>query len=91
MVDKETVRRGYDEIAETYAVDRKDDGREREILTRFIGDLSGSARVLDAGCGGGTPVLADLSAAATAVGTSDSSETETTGHRAKQRPLVAED
>jgi SAM-dependent methyltransferase len=69
MVDKETVRRGYDEIAETYAVDRKDDGREREILTRFIGDLSGSARVLDAGCGGGTPVLADLSESVTAVGT----------------------
>ena len=68
MVDKETVRRGYDEIAETYAADRAEDGREREILARFIGDLPESARVLDAGCGGGTPVLADLSESATAVG-----------------------
>jgi SAM-dependent methyltransferase len=68
MVDKETVRRGYDEIAETYAADREEDGPEREILARFIGELPDSARVLDAGCGGGTPVLADLSASATAVG-----------------------
>lgn len=39
MVDKETVRRGYDEVAETYAADREEDGREREILARFIGEL----------------------------------------------------
>jgi SAM-dependent methyltransferase len=69
MVDKETVRRGYDEVAETYAADREEDGREREILARFIGELPDSARVLDAGCGGGTPVLADLSESVTAVGT----------------------
>ena len=69
MVDKETVRRGYDEVAETYAADREEDGREREILARFVGDLPDSARVLDAGCGGGMPVLADLSESAAAVGT----------------------
>jgi ubiquinone/menaquinone biosynthesis C-methylase UbiE len=68
MVDKETVRRGYDEIAETYAADREEDGRGREVLSRFVRDLPASARVLDAGCGGGAPVLSDLSASANATG-----------------------
>jgi len=68
MVEKDAVRRGYDGLAEAYAADRSEDGLGTEVLTRFLGDLSGSARVLDAGCGQGTPVLRDLTASATATG-----------------------
>ncbi|KOX95711.1 class I SAM-dependent methyltransferase [Halorubrum tropicale] len=68
MVDKETVRRGYDRLAEAYAADRNETGRGREVLADFLGALPASARVLDAGCGQGTPVLSDLSASATATG-----------------------
>jgi len=68
MVDKDAVRRGYDELAEAYAADRNEDGRGREVLSRFLQGLPGSARVLDAGCGQGTPVLRDLHASETAVG-----------------------
>lgn len=69
MVDKDAVRRGYDELAEAYAADRNEDGHGREVLSRFLDGVSESARVLDAGCGQGTPVLRDLDSAATAVGT----------------------
>jgi len=68
MVDKDAVRRGYDELAEAYAADRNEDGHGRES-SRFLDGVSESARVLDAGCGQGTPVLRDLDSAATAVGT----------------------
>jgi ubiquinone/menaquinone biosynthesis C-methylase UbiE len=68
MVDRDAVRRGYDELAATYAADRVEDGRGRAVLDRFRESLPPDARVLDAGCGQGTPVLRDLSAAATAVG-----------------------
>ena len=69
MVDRDVVRRGYDQLAATYAADRVEDGRGRAVLDRFRESLPPDARVLDAGCGQGTPVLRDLSAAATAVGT----------------------
>ncbi|WP_435093247.1 class I SAM-dependent methyltransferase [Halorubrum sp. N11] len=69
MVDKDAVRRGYDELAEAYAADRVEDGRGREVLSQFLDELPESARVLDAGCGQGTPVLRDLAASATAFGT----------------------
>ncbi|QAU11463.1 class I SAM-dependent methyltransferase [Halorubrum sp. BOL3-1] len=69
MVDKNAVRRGYDALAEAYAADRNEDGRGREVLSRFLDGVSESARVLDAGCGQGTPVLRDLSESAAAVGT----------------------
>ena len=68
MVDKDAVRRGYDELAEAYAADRVEDGRGREVLSLFLDDLPESAHVLDAGCGQGTPVLRDLAASGTATG-----------------------
>ncbi|QSW99378.1 class I SAM-dependent methyltransferase [Haloterrigena alkaliphila] len=57
MVDSDAVRRGYDALRETYAAERSADGREREIIESFLESLSEPARVLDAGCGQGTPVL----------------------------------
>jgi ubiquinone/menaquinone biosynthesis C-methylase UbiE len=68
MVDKDAVRRGYDALAEAYAADRVEDGRGREVLSRFLDELPGQVHVLDAGCGGGAPVLRHLAASGSAVG-----------------------
>lgn len=66
MVEKNAVRRSYDEIAEAYAAQRSENGRGTQLLERFLESLSDSARVLDAGCGQGTPVLTRLSESTTA-------------------------
>jgi len=68
MVDKAVVRAGYDELAEAYAADRAEDGPEVEILRAFLGSLSEPERLLDAGCGQGTPILRKLHAAGSALG-----------------------
>lgn len=68
MVDKNAVRRGYDGVAETYAAERSGDGHGSDILDQFLRLLPESARILDAGCGQGEPVLRKLSASATAIG-----------------------
>ncbi len=68
MVEKDAVRRGYEGLAEAYAADRTEDGLGSEVLARFRDELPGSARVLDAGCGQGTPVLRELTAATAATG-----------------------
>ncbi|WP_276279530.1 class I SAM-dependent methyltransferase [Halorussus caseinilyticus] len=60
MSDRDAVRRGYDEMAETYAAERSEGGRGTELLTDFLDALPDDPRVLDAGCGQGTPVLARL-------------------------------
>lgn len=68
MSDRDVVRHGYDEIAETYAARRDDDGRDVAVLETFLDALPETVRILDAGCGAGTPVLARLRASRTAVG-----------------------
>lgn len=68
MDDRETVRQGYDELAETYAARRAEDGRDVAILAEFLDSLSERARLLDAGCGQGTPILRRLDERATGVG-----------------------
>ncbi|WP_227380097.1 class I SAM-dependent methyltransferase [Haladaptatus halobius] len=68
MVDKDTVRRSYDDLAETYAAERSEAGRGKDILDHFLRLLPKSASVLDAGCGQGTPVLRQLNASAIAAG-----------------------
>jgi SAM-dependent methyltransferase len=60
MVNKETVRRGYDTVAPAYAAQRTADGREAEILDAFLDHVPDGGRVLDAGCGQGVPVLRRL-------------------------------
>lgn len=74
MTEKETVRRGYDGMAETYAAERPDEGRGVELLDRFLTPIAESACVLDAGCGQGKPVLRRSSGEATAVGVDFSRE-----------------
>lgn len=68
MVDKNAVRRSYDELADAYAERRSEGGPETKILARFLESLPESARVLDAGCGQGAPVLTRAAASGTAVG-----------------------
>lgn len=74
MADKDAVRRGYDELAETYAAQRSEDGRGMGILSEFLDSLSRPTRVLDGGCGQGTPVLRRLGDDATATGVDFSRE-----------------
>jgi len=50
-----TVRDGYDGMAATYARERDD--AEAALVESFLSGLSPGDRVLDAGCGQGTPVL----------------------------------
>lgn len=74
MVDKRTVQRGYDEVAEQYAGWREYDGRGVDLLDDLLGELPADARLLDAGCGGGRPVLARASETTDAVGLDFSGE-----------------
>jgi ubiquinone/menaquinone biosynthesis C-methylase UbiE len=74
MVERDAVRRGYDELADAYATERSEASREADVLARFLEPLTPSARVLDAGCGQGDPVLRRLRASATAVGVDFSRE-----------------
>ena len=60
MVNKEAVLQGYDDVATVYADKRSPSEEEREALTSFLDGLSPGSRVLDAGCGGGKPVLRRL-------------------------------
>lgn len=60
MVDKEAVLEGYDDVATVYADERSPSEPERDALSSFLDGLSPDSRVLDAGCGGGDPVLRQL-------------------------------
>lgn len=60
MVEKDAVRRGYDEVAEEFAARRSFDDEEREIFEEFLDSLPPGSSVLDAGCGQGTPILRTL-------------------------------
>jgi len=60
MVEKEAVLRGYDEVADAYEEVRLPSDEEQEALTTFLDELVPESRVLDAGCGGGKPVLREL-------------------------------
>ncbi len=67
MVDRDVIREGYDELAERYAQQRAANG-EQAILDEFYDSVPPSPRLLDAGCGGGEPVLRRLATEGTAVG-----------------------
>lgn len=68
MDQKEIVRRGYDEFAERYAERNSTDERRVTILESFSRSLPDPARVLDAGCGHGTPTLRRIGLDSRAVG-----------------------
>lgn len=55
------VRDGYDAIAGDYTASRASDGPAAQpFLEELIATVPDNARVLDAGCGGGLPILARL-------------------------------
>lgn len=74
MADRDDVRRGYDELAATYAEQRSGDGPATEVLESFLPSVPEGGRVLDAGCGQGTPVLRRLAERGPAVGVDISRE-----------------
>jgi SAM-dependent methyltransferase len=53
---KETVKQGYNQIAERYLSTRTTDSEDVHLLGDFIELLSPDAKVLDAGCGAGIPI-----------------------------------
>jgi ubiquinone/menaquinone biosynthesis C-methylase UbiE len=68
MVDKDVVRDGYDELADAYAAQREAVGDGIDALAALLATLPSDARVLDAGCGQGVPVLERIESAVTGVG-----------------------
>lgn len=58
---REDVRDAYDAIAAAYASDRGDGAAdEHDLVAELAADLEPDSRVLDAGCGQGSPPLAAL-------------------------------
>jgi len=53
---KETVKTGYNQIADRYLAERGTDGEDIRLLNDFIDLLAPKSKVLDAGCGAGVPV-----------------------------------
>ena len=60
---RRVVRHGYDDVAESYLADRPTDGGDIVVLRDLVARLTPDARVLDAGCGAGVPVMKLLSEA----------------------------
>jgi len=74
MTDRDEVRRGYDGLAETYAAERSPGDRELSMLEDLLDRLDADARLLDAGCGQGEPILARAADRADATGLDFSGE-----------------
>ena len=68
MVERDDIRRAYDELAETYATGRSETGEDTKILAEFLDAFPDGSRILDAGCGPGVPVLRRVNASATGYG-----------------------
>jgi ubiquinone/menaquinone biosynthesis C-methylase UbiE len=61
MDHKETVRAGYNRIADLYLAGRTRDSEDVRLLEELIARLPQGAKVLDAGCGAGIPIAQKLS------------------------------
>jgi len=59
---RDTVRRGYDEVADRYLAARASGG-DMALLEEVVERLSPGDAVLDAGCGAGVPVMRELARA----------------------------
>ena len=53
---KETVKSGYNKIANRYLTERNQDGANVQLIHDFIELLAPKSKVLDAGCGAGIPI-----------------------------------
>jgi ubiquinone/menaquinone biosynthesis C-methylase UbiE len=61
MDHKQTVKNGYNAIADRYLAERSRDSQDVRLLDEFMARLPANANVLDAGCGAGAPVAQLLS------------------------------
>lgn len=61
MDHKETVKAGYNQIADRYLAGRKRDSEDVRLLEELATRLPNGAKVLDAGCGAGIPISLILS------------------------------
>ena len=56
MDHKETVKSGYNKIANRYLAERTEDSPDVHLLNDFVELLAPKSKVLDAGCGAGIPI-----------------------------------
>jgi ubiquinone/menaquinone biosynthesis C-methylase UbiE len=61
-VNRDDIRRAWDDLAETYARRRDPTGSDAALVTDLAADLPPDATVLDVGCGDGARTLANLPA-----------------------------
>ena len=59
-MDRNAVRRAWDEVSETYAERRDPDGSDAALIDDLLADLPDDPDVLDVGCGDGARTLANL-------------------------------
>lgn len=59
-MDRDAVRRAWDEVAATYADRRDPTGSDAALVGELAADLPPNATVLDVGCGDGARTLANL-------------------------------
>jgi len=63
-MDRDDVRRAWDDVAETYAARRDPDGSDAALVDDLLAELGDLPTVLDVGCGDGARTLANLPAGA---------------------------
>lgn len=68
MNPKTTVREGYEQVAEAYLTDRRQVAPDVAALVQLTSRLMPGALVLDAGCGAGLPIAAQLAQSFRVVG-----------------------
>lgn len=61
MDHKETVKAGYNQIADLYLAGRTRDSEDVRLLEELVARLPNGAKILDAGCGAGIPIAQKLS------------------------------
>ena len=66
-MDRNDVRRAWDDVAETYAQSRDPTGSDADLLEDLLESLPAEPLVLDVGCGDGARTLANLPADAVGV------------------------
>ncbi|NHN62183.1 class I SAM-dependent methyltransferase [Haloarcula sp. JP-Z28] len=90
MNRRDIVREGYDDIAATYAAERDGEGRERGLVAALADRLPAESRVLDAGCGAGTPAMDVLAADHTVTGLDISREQLRTARKRVPEPRLCQ-
>lgn len=61
-MDRDTVRRAWDEVAQTYAQRRDPDGSDADLIDELCARCQSEPLVVDVGCGDGARTLANLPA-----------------------------